>query len=284
MKVREKMSQNNPTMNHLIDYFPNYISTDSIFAKMSSIGAPWEETVGQQMDILYFTMYSGIKNPSILVTSNYAESVINSSLIANLLYTYYGHNWERLWDSFNTEYTPIDGYNIKETIARTESDDRSIDTTNDYTSSVDGTEKVTTTDSTSGNDTTQHGLKVTENGTVSSGTYGFNTSQSVPVSTQTENRDVTNSGNDVVISTSSSSGGADTATNSARADKTVENKVDSLSTKEDTEIIRSGITGSHTYQELLKQEFELWKFNFFEEVFKDVDKLLTLSVYSNCMI
>ena len=53
---------------------------------------------------------------------------------------------------------------------------------------------------------------------------------------------------------------------------------------EDTEtgtrqLTRSGNIGVTTSQQMAQSEIELWQWNFFEEVFKDVDTVLTLAVY-----
>lgn len=68
-----------------------------------------------------------------------------------------------------------------------------------------------------------------------------------------------------------------TRTGEKTADDTTDNQ------NETEEIIRSrkGNIGQNTYQELLRQEFDLWKWNFYLQVFMDCDKFITLSVFGS---
>lgn len=43
---------------------------------------------------------------------------------------------------------------------------------------------------------------------------------------------------------------------------------------------KKGNLGTHTVQELLREQFELWKWSFFNQVFEDCDKFLAVSVIS----
>lgn len=302
--------------NHLISCFPNYLSDDALFTKMSTLGAPWSVEVGQDMDDAYFTMYSGVKNPSDFVRLhlNPGTEVANSLTIARILYGFFGENWTRLWEAFKTKYTPIDNYNLQETITTTTSSDRNISRTNDLTSTVDGTETQTTEEDSSqgvngtstskttldvsGTSTLQHGEQITHNSETDSFRYGFNSTEKVPSDVQTETSTDTHSGTDTTTTTNKSttdtSGESksdtlehgtstiDIATKDIRADKTVEDTLDTNSGKEDIQRTRQGNVGQNSYQELLRQEFELWRWNFFTRVFEDVDKFLVLSVYSSC--
>ena len=44
-------------------------------------------------------------------------------------------------------------------------------------------------------------------------------------------------------------------------------------------LTRKGNIGTNTFQNLLQQERSLWMYNFFEQVFKDVDSVLTIPIY-----
>lgn len=395
---------------NLLDYFPNFGSTDSLFAKMASLGAPWSSEIGQDMDIAYFTWYSGIKNPSFFVEQNSVNGSVNSTVIARILYSMYAPTWQRLWDAFNIQYSPINNYNIKETVDRTQNSDRSITRKNDLSSTVDGTINTTTGDNTvqdstssvtgkstsSGKETTTgsnsgkvvtentgkdtelttqgitiqattagsvdsttnvqnsdtgkneliHGEQISTSIDVSDSTFGFNSDEAVPTAQQsheetqshtgTDTTNTTNSGtSDTTLSTATkdernseqntttnrelnSSSNSTVDTTGSRSDEvTREGETDdessstgkvttdstgsvntiskdvrtdlSSETVSDTDDISEGITrqregnvGQNSYQELLRQEFEVWKWNFYLQVFEDVDKFLTLSIYSPC--
>lgn len=234
-------------MNDMISLFPNYSTTDSIFQKMVTLGAPWSQEEALSMDFVFFTMYSGIKVPSMFTRSNISSSgEINSQTIATTLWNLYGKNWKRLWDALNMQYNPIDNYNVTETVTRDQTDDRTIGRNTDYTSSVDRTDTVT------------HGHQIQNNN------FGFNSPDPVPSSQQV------NSGDDIDVS------------NSARADKTAEDTTDNSVLNETLSRNRSGNVGQNSYQELIRQELELWKWNFFYTVFDDCDKVLCLAVFDPC--
>lgn len=283
-------------MNDLRSYFPNYLSTDSLFTKMSQLGAPWSQEIGQDMDDAYFTMYSGIKNPSEFVTLhlNPNESTANSLTIARILYGIYGDNWTKLWEAFKTKYAPIDNYNIKENIESTKSSDRTINRTNDLTSNIDGTQNVsgtTTSDSTTdsnGTSSLEHGEQIQRNAQSDAFVFGFNSTEKVPTSSQIEEGSDVHSGTDTTTTTDHSTtnvdgtSSTDITSKDTRTDKTVEDTTDNLAGTEEVQRTRQGNAGQNSYQELLKQEFELWRWNFFMQVFEDVDKFLVLSVYSSC--
>lgn len=301
---------------HLREYFPNYLSTDSLFTKMSTLGAPWTSEIGQDMDDAYFTMYSGIKNPSEFVTLhlNPDSDTANSLTIARILYGIYGSNWTKLWEAFKTKYVPIDNYNIEETISTTRNSARNVNTMNTLTSSVDGTENQiseqnntqnstgnttnnATTDS-NGTSSLEHGEQIKRNGETDSFTHGFNSQEKVPTDVQIDSSTDIHSGVDTTTTTDHSTsettstsktditdhstGKVDVTTNTTRSDKNIGETIDTNDGKEDIQRTRQGNVGQNSYQELLRQEFELWRWNFFTQVFEDVDKFLVLSVYSSC--
>lgn len=299
---------------HLRDYFPDFVGENSLFQKMVVQGAPWDASIGEAMDRAYFTMYSGIKNPSEFVTLNLAGDVANSITIAAILYSIYGETWTRLWEAYKTKYTPIDNYNVQETVNTSRNSNRNISRTNDLTSTVDGTETQTTqqdgTEGVTGNTTNgvisdasgtsalEHGEVINRTAEADSYTYGFNSQEKVPTAVQIETGEDTHSGTDTTTTTDHSTsdttgtsksdttthvnGTIDITSKDVRADKTVEGTLDTNEGTEDIQCTRSGNVGQNSYQELLRQEFELWRWNFFTQVFEDVDKFLVLSVYSDC--
>lgn len=243
---------------HLRDYFPNYLTTEALFTQMSVLGAPWSSEVGQDMDDAYFTMYSGIKNPSefVKIHLNPDSDIANALTIARIIYGIYGQNWTKLWEAFQSKYVPLDNYNIQETTDRNANNDRTIN-------------KISTSDNTTDETlTVTYGQQVDSTGTAQSYTYGFNSTEKVPTAEQDEVGREVNSGSD------------DTATKATQNSKTVDDTTDMDEETEHIQRTRQGNVGQNTYQELLRQEFDLWKWNFFIQVFNDVDKFLVLSTYS----
>lgn len=245
---------------NLRTYFPNYLADDALFTKMATLGAPWTREIGQDMDDAYFTMYSGIKNPSEFVTLhlNPDTEIANSFTIARIIYGIYGDNWTRLWEAFKTEYIPIDNYNVKETTVRSQTNDRNIN--------------KTITDSSTQDDTTitTYGEQIDTTANANDYTHGFNSSEKVPTGVREETGTEGHSGTDSVTDKQVIS----STTNDDTTDNDEEN--------ENIERTRQGNIGQNSYQDLLSQEFELWRWNFFTRVFEDVDKFLVLSVYSSC--
>ncbi|MBD5232342.1 MAG: hypothetical protein HDS66_09385 [Bacteroidales bacterium] len=321
-------------MSNMLSYFPDFTLDNSLFYKMIAFGAPWNAQQAMSMDIAYFTMWAGIATPSHFTTYNSLNGIAKSNLISKTLWDLYGKNWTRLWDAYNTEYNPIENYNLVETVGRTQTDNRSIDKSGTLDSTVDGTDKQdskeivdgtvtvnggsnTTVDSSgssnevddsNGTTTLQHGEKITTNSETDDYTYGFNDVNKVPTSVTIQEGTEDHSGTDVTTTeshgtkditttektttgvTQNSSTDTDTTTTGTfnsttkdvRSDTTSEKTTDDTSIKEDIVRNRSGNIGQHTYQELLQQEFDLWKWSFFKQVFADVDELLILKVYDPC--
>lgn len=237
-------------MSNLRSYFPNYL-TGAIFKEMVAIGAPWTEEVALDMDDVYFSMYSGVKTATEFLTLHSTDGVADSTKVAKLLWAMNGGNWKRLWESYILEYSPITNYKLDETVVRTQTNDTTVDKT--VNSTYGGTSSV------------QHGMSVSVESSNNEFTFGFDSTEGSPSSKSDGTSTTTNSGTDTTTDSS----------NNDTTDKTVG------SDKEDENITRTkeGNIGQNSYQELLRQEFELWKWNFYTRVFEDCDKYLTLSIF-----
>lgn len=260
----------------LLRYFPDYRGDNSLFQKMVPLGAPWTDDIARDMDIVYFTMYSGIKNPSGFVKLNSTNDIANSSDIASILFSMYKEPWIRLWNAYTSEYTPLDNYNIKETVDRTETDDRNINKVNKFDSVVDSTADMT--DTSSNTTSVEYGQQIDKTAIADEYNYGFNSGEKVPVHSTEETGEEKHSGTDTTTSN-----GTDTTDSTAKTttdDSGNETTSDNSDIKENIQRTRQGNVGQNTYQELLSQEFELWKWNFYNQIFEDVDKYLALSVYT----
>lgn len=270
--------------NNLISYFPQYIATGAIFTGMVPLGAPWDIEVAREMDIAYLTMYSGVKTPSQFTKLNSVDGVATVESISKLLWAMYGQSWKRLWDGYTIEYSPIDNYKVDETIERTQNDERSITKTVETDSTVDKTQ-TDTTDMDENTDTTfTHGHVVDATSDEIKNIYGFDTSQGVPSDTVKLTKKETNSGADTTGVSVETTGTISTVAKDTIDTTVTDNTADNISETETTSKKKSGNVGQNSFQELLKQEFDLWRWNFFTQVFNDCDKYLVLSVFDPCSL
>lgn len=268
--------------NNLISYFPQYLDTGAIFTQMVTLGAPWDSELGKEMDDAYLSMYSGLKTPSKFTVLHSVDGVASAQSIAKLLWSMYGQSWKRFWDGYTIQYSPIDNYNVQETMQRTQNNDRDINKTTDTNSSVNGTAKDTTDMSESANGSIQHGHVVQKTGNDTKSVYGFNSQESVPSDVTSATGTDTNSGTDTQTNTTDTTGTVDTVTSNTTVGKITDVTSDTDSETENLQRTKTGNVGQNSYQELLRQEFDLWRWNFFTQVFEDCDKYLVLSVYDPC--
>ena len=110
--------------------------------------------------------------------------------------------------------------------------------------------------------------------------YGFNSAAAVPASEKTI-------GVDNTVTTTPGTTDTNTRTYTNRQDQNVESFNDRKNTEvksfEDRlthrELDRSGNIGTVTAQDMAKQELELWQWNFWLQVFEDLDSTICLDCY-----
>ena len=298
-------------LSKLIKSFPGWSGeSGAIFKTLASLSGateafPWLENAAV-LDLEYIGNRSGEKTISPImdrfvednVESEQADPLVMTSgqrlSLAYIIRMRYADKWTKLWAVQNAEYNPIENYSMTEEetpdITRQhkvssgyeEREVRSIDrdltrterATDDYSESEEIKDKTDYT---------------VEQSTGTSGdVYGFNSSSPVPTQdasgTSTEHR--TGSADDNVRSIERGKVGGTVVTESADADDNKETTVRSQTGyREDTEtgtrtLTRSGNIGVTTSQQMLQSEIELWQWNFYDQVFEDVDSVLTTPVYS----
>lgn len=101
--------------------------------------------------------------------------------------------------------------------------------------------------------------------------------------TETATGESTNKGTATATSTGNNATYGFNSTDAVNADKTdgtntgtTENALTNLNNRE---LKRSGNIGVTTSQQMIQSERDLWNWYFYDVVFKDVDKMLTLSIY-----
>lgn len=270
-------------LNKMIDVYANYPADGGVFSPMAN--APWIDTMtGLNLDIAYLDGHSGERFCSNLINRRLDDSGVlssdNRTLIANILWAMFGTQWTRLWATMKpVDYDPLTNYKMQEIAEGEESSTRTPDLTKGDTGTVQ----------TTGQDTRTPDLTRTGTGTVKdegsgtnknqNGIWGFNSSESVPsdmsdgraTNNNTTTRDLTDTetGTDVTDHTNT-----DTYNRSY-----TETGTDTTSGKSSRKLTRTGNIGTNTFQNLLQQERNIWMYDFFEQVFKDVDSVLTIPIY-----
>lgn len=270
-------------LNKMIDVYSNYPTDGGVFSPMSN--APWADTMsGTNLDILYLDGHSGERYCSNFINHRLNDSDIlssdNRTLIANILWAMFGIQWTRLWATMKpVDYDPLTNYKMEETVEGTESSTRTPDLTKGDT----GTVQTTGQDKRTPNLTRNGTGTVNDNGSATNtnqnGIWGFNSSTSVPsdmsdgtaTNENTTTRDLTETetGTDTTDHTNT-----DTYNRSY-----TETGTDTTAGTSSRKLTRTGNIGTNTFQNLLQQERNIWMYDFFEKVFKDVDSVLTIPIY-----
>ena len=230
-------------LHKMIDVYANYETDGGVFSPMAN--APWAETMtGLNLDIAYLDGHSGERYCSNFINHRLNDSGVlssdNRTLIANILWAMFGIQWTRLWATMKpTDYNPLTNYQMTEDETGSHTDTRTPDLTRKHT----GTDKY-------------EGESTTNN---QNNLWGFNSSTSIPSDMQ----DGTNTDN---ITNTSDLTDTETGTDTTAGNNT-------------RKLTRTGNIGTNTFQNLLQQERNLWMYNFFERVFKDVDSILTIPIY-----
>ena len=269
-------------LNKMIDVYANYPTDGGVFSLMNN--APWVDTMtGLNLDIAYLDGHSGERYCSNIINRRLDDSDVlstdNRTLISNILWAMFGIQWTRLWATMNPTYEPLTNYQMRETMEGSESSTRTPDLTKGDTGTVQ----------TSGQDKRTPDLTRTGTGTVKdngsgtnknkNGIWGFNSSESVPsdmsdgvlTNENTTTRDLTDTetGTDTTDHTNT-----DTYNRSY-----TETGTDTTAGTNSRKLTRTGNIGTNTFQNLLQQERAIWMYDFFEQVFKDVDSVLTIPIY-----
>lgn len=270
-------------LNKMIDVYDNYPTDGGVFSPMSN--APWADTMsGTNLDILYLDGHSGERYCSNFINRRLNDSGVlsydNRTLISNILWAMFGIQWTRLWATMKpAEYDPLTNYKMQETMEGTENSTRTPDLTKGDTGTVQ----------TTGQDTRTPNLTRNETGTVKdegsgtsknqNGIWGFNSSESVP-SDMSDGRATNN--NTTTRDLTDTETGTDTTdyTNTDTYNRSyTETGTDTTSGKSSRKLTRTGNIGTNTFQNLLQQERNIWMYDFFEQIFKDVDSVLTIPIY-----
>lgn len=266
----------------LNEAFSDYETKGGIFSNIDNL--PWSSVMtGDQMDTLYFDTHSGERFSSRIIINRMRFNGLLSSAdrktIATLVYARFRTQWGRLWATMNPDYDPLTNYKMEETVEGTENSTRTPDLTKGDTGTVQttGQDKRTPDLTRKGTGTVKDDGSATNNN--QNGIWGFNSSTSVPsdmsdgtaTNENTTTRDLTETetGTDTTDRTNT-----DTYNRSY-----TETGTDTTAGTSSRKLTRTGNIGTNTFQNLLQQERNIWMYDFFEQIFKDVDSVLTIPIY-----
>ena len=258
----------------LRDVFTGWESGTGLFSFLATqTTMPWanvENVDNSILDVAYFGNHSGGKfcAPLVKLLIN-DDGIVPSAArvtIAKIIISKYLNNWNRLWETNVAVYSPIHNYDMYE--------ERDLATTDDNVETTDGELSRTGTEGLTHGmvESTQHG-RTEDNVNYK---YGLNTT------VYQQNR------SDENVSTE----GGTTVTTDSGTDTTTRNLVDSTDQTvtednegtEHEETHRYGNIGVTTTQKLIQEERNLWLWNFFDEVFNDLDKELALAFHDPCRV
>lgn len=268
---------------HLIDVFDDVLINGGIFKALSLLDVPWNDDIDDiPLDFEYYGNISGQKIISPLVRrllgDNEKLTAENIASLSNVLFSMFGRNWSEQYATLLYEYNPISNYDMTET--ETSSGNTSDTTTHTGTQRIDhtGTVRDAYTSQIGGSETQTATGQGT--GTTGNSVYGFNSDSAVD-DTYSEN-----TSNNTTTANGQTSTEEESTNN--RTDNLEDLRTDNLTdtgtgTHSDTRTLtRSGNIGVTTSQQMIQSQRDLWVWNFiYNVVFPDVDKVLTISTYSN---
>ena len=252
-----------------------------IFSLMDEL--PWVSVItGAQLDSLYFDTHSGERFSSRIIIKRLKDGSLPSEArrpIATLVYARFRTQWSHLWATMNPTFDPLTNYKMEETVEGTESSTRTPDLTKGDTGTVQttGQDKRTPDLSRKGTGTVKDDGSATNNN--QTGIWGFNSSTSVP--SDMSDGTATNE-NTTTRDLTETETGTDTTdrTNTDTYNRNyTETGTDTTAGTSSRKLTRTGNIGTNTFQNLLQQERSIWMYDFFEQIFKDVDSVLTIPIY-----
>lgn len=282
----------------LNDVFTDYIN-NGIFTFLNSLDVPWKEkNISKQLNLQYHGNISGKKETSPLVDSLIVENNLtdnSKTMLAMSIFSIYSNKWIRLYNILSLEYEPIENYNMIETEKTTSTNENTDTITTNTTNSNNVTETNTgnntsnDTENTTGKNTITDSRTIAENNNVTNNNslYGFNSVSGVNSDSQngTETRNSTdeNTHNDDLKGTRTNEHSENINTSKVTSQKNdIKDTKDGTHTEngsQDRTLSRHGNIGVTTSQQMLNSEIELWQWNFFSGVFKDIDTILTIQTY-----
>lgn len=232
----------------LREAFADWKIGDGIFGALATLGTmPWDDYAeSETLDIEYFGNHSGGKfvAPVVMNLLGDTESLLDADRIVLA---------KIIWTKFREPWSHLWETNV---VAYNPIHNYNMSETRHLERDDTGTQD----DSTSSVDTTTHG----RTNEVTDFTYGMNNTDEL--------------GKRSDRSTSQEGGTTSTSGTGSLDRDTTDNRV------EDETITRAGNIGVTTTQQMLSADRELWLWNYFDQIYKDIDSVLALPFYDPCRI
>ena len=287
----------------LNEVFENGIDGLGIFYYLQTLDIPWKAlNINTTLDLAYHGNHGDrIITPLVkkLLDTTNVLSTANKQRLANVIFNLFKDKWTHEYALLLAEYDPISNYDMleQETPAEITHTITPAETTTTNTP-AETTETITpaeTTETVTPAETTE---TVTPTETTQTVTPAETTTNTKPAKTVTENSvSAFNSANYVsdnktVIEGDINDKGSESitvnhaGTNKLEVDTAGNTKVevdtagsDVITVQHGRTLTRKGNIGVTTTQQMMSSEIELWQWNFYESVFKDIDSVLTLYIY-----
>ena len=233
----------------LREAFADWKIVDGIFGALSTLGEemPWDDHAeAETLDIEYFGNHSGGKfvAPVVMNLLGDTESLLDADRIVLA---------KIIWTKFGEPWKHLWETNV---VVYNPIHNYNMSETRHLERDDTGTQD----DSTSSVDTITHG----RTNEVTDFTYGMNNADELGKRSSR---------------TTSQEGGTTSTSGTGSLDRdTTDNRV------EDETITRAGNIGVTTTQQMLTADRELWLWNYFDQVYKDIDSVLALPFYDPCRI
>lgn len=245
----------------LSELFPDIMppqGLDGIFRYMNDV--PWDDwqeygVTGNGLDVRYVYSHSGDKyiSPFLSKFLSSDNTLSNDSMraIASYLANFFRPKWIKLFSTFDLEYNPINNFSYTKSVVETHGDTAS------------GTYTKNTVDTRTLN--TQDNRQTHSEGTNQADKSAYNSEYYSPVDKETDS----STGSDILSKTGTDAlahTGSDSDSSSKEGGYTISES-------------KTGSIGNYMFQDMIKKDRDLWIIDYFNYIFKDVDSMLTLSVY-----
>lgn len=232
------------------------------------------------LDLLVFTTFGERRVAPVvsnILSLNPTDEQLNQ--LGNIVKSLYENKWDRYKTLLKVKYDPIRNYEdtLTETIHDTESNVGTESINSQLNISITDTSSNQRTDNLQSSTTISSENNNTRND--SNSVYGFNSATAV----DSDKSQVTDNGTGQSNGSTSNTGTQSTESTSTKAG--TNSKLDEVSkdynvtTNKTRESKHTGNIGNLTTQQLMKQEIELWKWNFIESILADLKDFLTIPIY-----